>query len=129
MIYPWVVLFINLSLAVVLNKYLNLSISILIPILAVILSFAFSGIVRFLVLNIAIFLLGINISYKEKPVLQTSQPIFVECVVSSFPDYTRFGSKFDCKVINSSEKQLIDKLFQFLQSMKRMYIFYQGLLS
>jgi len=111
MIYPWAVLFINLSLAVILNKYLNLSISILIPILLIILSFAFNGIIRFLVLNLAIFFLGINISYKEKPIIQTSQPIFVECVVSSFPDYTRFGSKFDCKVINSSEKQLIGKTF------------------
>jgi len=111
MIYPWAVLFINLSLAVVLNKYLNLNISILIPILLIILSFVFNGIIRFLVLNLAIFLLGINISHKEKPVLQINQPIFVECVVSSFPDYTRFGSKFDCKVINSSEKQLIGKTF------------------
>jgi len=66
MIYPWAVLFINLSLAVVLNKYLNLNIPILIPILVIILSFVFNGIVRFLVLNLAIFLLGINISYKEK---------------------------------------------------------------
>ncbi|MBX0313233.1 MAG: ComEC/Rec2 family competence protein, partial [Sulfurihydrogenibium sp.] len=111
MIYPWAVLFINLSLAVVLNKYLNLNISILIPILVIILSFVFNGIIRFLVLNLAIFLLGISISYKEKPILQTNQPIFVECVVSSFPDYSRFGSKFDCKVINSSEKQLIGKTF------------------
>ncbi|MBX0311954.1 MAG: ComEC/Rec2 family competence protein, partial [Sulfurihydrogenibium sp.] len=111
MIYPWVVLFINLSLAVVLNKYLNLNISILIPILVIILSFVFNGIIRFLVLNLAIFLLGISISYKEKPVLQTNQPIFVECIVSSFPDYSRFGSSFDCKVINSSEKQLIGKTF------------------
>ncbi|MBX0313116.1 MAG: ComEC/Rec2 family competence protein, partial [Sulfurihydrogenibium sp.] len=86
MIYPWVVLFINLSLAVVLNKYLNLNISILIPFLVIILSFAFNGIIRFLVLNLAIFLLGISISYKEKPMVQTNQPIFVECVVSSFPD-------------------------------------------
>jgi len=97
MIYPWAVLFINLSLAVVLNKYLNLNISILMPILVIILSFVFNGIVRFLVLKLAIFLLGINISYKEKPVLQTNQPIFVECVVSSFPDYSRFGSKFTAK--------------------------------
>jgi competence protein ComEC len=100
MIYPWAVLFINLSLAVVLNKYLNLNVSILISILVIILSFVFNGTIRFLVLNLAIFLLGISISYKEKPVLQTSQPIFVECVVSSFPDYLRFVSIFDCKVIN-----------------------------
>lgn len=111
MIYPLAVLFINLSLAVILNKYLNLNISALISILVIILSFVFNGIIRFLVLNLAVFLLGISISYKEKPMVQTNQPIFVECAVSSFPDYTRFGSKFDCKVINSSEKQLISKTF------------------
>ena len=107
--YPWAVLFINLSLAVILNKFLNFNLPILAAILVVILSATFNGVLRFLILNVAVFLLGISISYKEIPAVETNQPIFVECIASSFPDYTRFGSKFSCKIINSSEKQLIDK--------------------
>ncbi len=101
MIYPWLFPFLALSLGIVVNSYLNIELNIFIGIFLLVLALIFKDLVRFLVLNIAIFLIGLSISFKE-PVKKVENPLFVECLVVSFPEYTKFGKQFDCKVINSN---------------------------
>lgn len=101
MIYPWFFPFLALSLGIVINNYFNVEINIFVGILILVLALFFRDLVRFLILNIAIFIIGLSISFKEQ-INKVENPVFVECLVVSFPEYAKFGKQFSCKVINSN---------------------------
>lgn len=118
MIYPWLYLFLLLAAGILVNINHNLDIPVYL--LATVLGLSFlvpNGIVSYLTLGLASFLLGIHISYKE-PVSLPSQTGFVECVSLSAT-----AGSFNCKVINSDIDLLKGRTIRVYSDSKEVFLF------
>ncbi|ACN99159.1 DNA internalization-related competence protein ComEC/Rec2 [Sulfurihydrogenibium azorense Az-Fu1] len=124
MIYPWLFTLITFVLGILLNQKLNLSVSLVVPVLVFLLSVVFKGYLRYIVLNVGVFLLAFSVSYKEKiDSFEIKNPSFFECRVVSFPNEYKTSKSFDCKVISSDYQQLKGKSIKVYSKEEDIYFF------
>nr|BAU79812.1 putative DNA internalization-related competence protein ComEC/Rec2 [uncultured Aquificaceae bacterium] len=124
MIYPWFFPLFSLILGILINYHLNTYIPIFTPFLVLILSLFLKDVWRYSLLNLSVFLLALSISYKEDvPKIDIKNPSFFECRVMSFPDYYTTSTSFNCKVLNSDYKELINKTVKVYSQEEDIYFY------
>ncbi len=101
-------LLIFLISGIVTNQFLNLHISVALPLIFILLSFLFRKKSGLIFLSFGIFLYGMSNSYREN--ISIEKPyVFVDCLVVSIPKNLSKGSSFNCFVLKSDIEKLNKK--------------------
>lgn len=118
MIYPWLYLFLCLAAGITINLYTNLNFPVYVVVFMLVLTVLIpSGVVSYLTLGLASFLLGVNVSYKEVVNIEP-QTAFVECISLSTNSYS-----FNCKVINSDVSLIKGRNIKVYSDNKDIFLF------
>lgn len=108
MIYPWLYIFFSLVFGIVLNRYINIEINFILPFIFFGLSLILRDYLAYFSLLVGSMLVGMYLAFK--PVVDIKKDsVFIECISLDVPN--KFDSRvtFDCNVINSDVKTLIDR--------------------
>ncbi len=116
------ILFVFLSTGIVLNHYINISISIALPFIFLLAGFIFSRKVGFFLFATGVFLFGMHIIYKNiKPITQPY--VFVDCVITSIPEKLKHYEKATCFVLDSDIDNLkFKKINVYYKKNQKVYL-------
>ena len=109
MLVPFLFLFVSLSIGIYLNHIFNIYIPVYFPLILILISIFIKNKTGFVFLNLAVFILGLSISYEKQVKYFPENPIFVNCKVVSIPKNSFYGKSFDCLVKKSDFKEIEGK--------------------